>query len=195
MQTNLSSVVNLFADTLRDPNGVATRIKSQRWPHDIGWSVMFLGIIAVVLLLHLEAHILGSARQMRTVAGAPFIDVITLSSLSVLTVFIFYFMGRAMGGVGTFGATLALMAWFQIVVLILFILQVLAGILVPFLAGLIAVISIVIQIFCLIHFLNTLHDFDNLFKAIGLFVLSIFGLGFGLAIFVLLISGAATVGV
>jgi len=62
-------------------------------------------------------------------------------------------------------------------------------------AGLVALIAMGLQIWCLMHFLNELHGFENLFKALGLFAFSVFGLAVGLSFILLLVGGAAMVGV
>jgi hypothetical protein len=194
MQFDLASTLRLFGDSLRDPADVARRIKALRVPHEAGWIVLGFGTIAVVILLHLERMMPGGAAQVAGLGGTAIMDVIILGALSVMMVFVFYLIGRSMGGTGSFGSTLAMMAWFQIIVLILVVIQVTAAIVLPTVAGFIAIGSFVVQIYCLIHFVNVLHGFDSLPKSAGLLVASIIGLGFGLALIVLLIGGAAIAG-
>lgn len=194
MTSDLSRILRLFGETLQNPADVANRIKSIRAPHEAGWMVLAFGTIAVVILLHLERLIPGSAAQTSGLGGTPFIDVVILGALSAMLVFVFYWIGRSMGGKGTFGATLAIMAWFQILVLFLVVIQVIAEILVPPLAGIVAIVSFVVQVFCLVHFVNVLHEFDSLPKSAVLLVASIIGLGFGLALIVLIIGGVAVAG-
>ena len=194
MQFDLSAILRLFGDTIRDPAAVASRIKGLRLPHQAGWIVLAVATISVVLLLHIERLLPGSTAQVVGFGGTPILDTVILGALSVMMVFVFYMMGRSMGGDGSFGATLALMAWFQVFVLVLVVAQVVAAIFLPVLAGVIAIGSLIVQVFVLIHFLNVLHGFDSLLKSAGLMIVSVFGLGFGLAIIVVIIGGLSAVG-
>ncbi|MEJ6398173.1 YIP1 family protein [Yoonia sp. 208BN28-4] len=194
MSFNLGTVMQLFADTVREPATMAARIKAQRAPHDVGWSVLGVATIGIVLLLHLERLLPGSSAQVTGMGGAPFLDAVVLGAMTVLMVFVFYSAGRSLGGDGSFGATLALMAWFQCVVLILVVAQVLIGLVMPPIAGLFAIFSFVLQVYILLHFMSVLHSYNSLAKAAGLLVVSIIGLGFGLAVIVVLIGGVAVAG-
>lgn len=194
MSFDLGAVMRFFGDTVREPAAAAERIKGMRAPHDVGWSVLGLSTIFIVLLLHLERMLPGSTGQLGGFGGSPFLDAVVLGAMSAVMVFVFYTAGRSLGGTGSFGATLALMAWFQCVVLILVVAQVVVGLLVPALLGIFALFSFVLQIYVLLHFMNVLHGYGSLAKAAGLLLVSVVGLGFGLALIVVLIGGVATAG-
>ena len=87
MTSDLSRILRLFGETLQNPADVANRIKSIRAPHEAGWMVLAFGTIAVVILLHLERLIPGSAAQTSGLGGTPFIDVVILGALSAMLVF------------------------------------------------------------------------------------------------------------
>ncbi len=192
MTADFGTFLRLFGETLKDPAAVAQQIKQLRWPHQISWMALASITALTVIAVHLEGMLPGS-QELSILGGRPFLDAVLLGALTVILIFVLYWAGRAMGGTGTFGATLLLMTWFQAVVLVLICIQLIAALLVPGLAGFVALIAVVLQIYCLMHFLNELHDFDSLWKAAGLFILSIFGFAFGITLIVVVIGGVSAV--
>ncbi len=194
MSYDLGTVLRLFGDTIREPAKVAAQIKALRAPHEAGWMLLAVATIGIVLLLYLELLLPGSSAQVERLGSSPFLDAAMLAAISVLMVFVYYMAGRSMGGTGSFGATLALMAWLQCIVLILVVIQVLISLVMPGLVGLFTIFSFVVQLWCLLNFVNVLHDFNSLAKSLGLLVLSVVGLGFGLALILVLIGGVSLAG-
>ena len=194
MRSELSLITTLVGQTIQDPAGMAGRIVSLRLPHAVGWTALGLVTVLTVLAIAIEGMIPGRPPVMADIGGSPFIDTLFLGSMTTVFIFVLYYAGRAMGGQGTFGSTLLIMTWFQVIVFFLVLVQLLAVIIVPTLAVFVSMIGFGIQLWCLMHFLNVLHGFDSLGKAFGLFALSILGFVFGLAFFLLMIGGVAMVG-
>ena len=194
MLTDLQSVTSLVIATVKDPAAVAKRITALRLPHAIGWMGLGLVTAVTVIAIALERMIPGRPPMMSGLGGSPFIDTLFLGGMTTIFIFVLYYAGRAIGGTGTFGGTLLIMAWFQTIVLYLVVAQLIAVVIVPGLAVFVSMAGFAIQIWCLMHFLNELHGFDSLLKAFGLFALSILGFVFGLAFFLLMVGGATMVG-
>ena len=194
MLTDLQSVTSLVIATVKDPAAVAKRITALRLPHAIGWMGLGLVTAVTVIAIALERMIPGRPPMMSGLGGSPFIDTLFLGGMTTIFIFVLYYAGRAIGGTGTFGGTLLIMTWFQTIVLYLVVAQLIAVVIVPGLAVFVSMTGFAIQIWCLMHFLNELHGFDSLFKAFGLFALSILGFVFGLAFFLLMVGGATMVG-
>lgn len=194
MTPDFGTFLRLFGETLKDPAAIARQIAGLRWPHEIGW--MGLGGITAltVIAIYFEGLMPGRG-DLGIIGGQPFVDAILLGAMTVLLIFVLYWAGRAIGGQGTFGATLLMMTWFQAIVLVLITIQLIAGFIAPPLSGFVALIAVVLQIYCLVHFLNELHGFDSLWKAAGLFVMAVFGMALGMTVIVMLIGGASLVGV
>ena len=195
MTPDFGAFLRLFGETMRDPAATGRQISMLRWPHQIGW--MGLGAITAltVIAVHLVVMTSGTTEATAALGSRPFADTVLLGALNVLFIFVLYYAGRAMGGAGSFGGTLLVMTWFQAVVLTLVVIQLIAALIAAPMAGLVALIAMGLQIWCLMHFLNELHGFENLFKALGLFAFSVFGLAVGLSFILLLVGGAAMVGV
>ncbi len=192
MTADFGTFLRLFGETLKDPAAMARRIKALRWPHEVSWMALASITALSVIAIHLEGMLPGQP-ELAIIGGRPFVDAVLLGALTVILIFVLYWAGRAIGGTGTFGATLLVMTWFQAVVLVMIAIQLIATLIMPGLSGFVALIAVVLQIYCLMHFLNELHDFDSLWKAAGLFILSVFGFAFGITLIVLLIGGASAV--
>ena len=195
MRSELSIITTLVGETIRDPAAMAGRIVNLRIPHAVGWMALGLVTVLTVIAIAIEGLIPGRPQMMSGFSGNPFIDTLFLGSMTTIFIFVLFYAGRAMGGQGTFGGTLLIMTWFQVIVFFLVLAQLIAVIISPALAVFVSFAGFALQIWCLLHFLNVLHGFDSLSKAFGLFALSIIGFVFGLAFFLLIIGGAAMVGV
>lgn len=194
MQLDFGQFLRAFGDTLRDPAGTAQLIVRQRIPHEVGWMGLAAVISLTVVALHVSNMVLGTTPEQMGLGLRPFFDVVFLGAMTVVMIFVLYFAGRAMGGNGTFGGTLLLMTWFQAIVLVLVVIQLIATFIAPGLGGIVALVAIGLQLYCLVHFLNELHGFQSLPKSAALFFVALIGIAFGLALIVTLIGGAAVMG-
>ncbi len=193
MTADFGTFLRLFGETLKDPAAMARRITALRWPHQIGW--MALGAITAltVIAVYFEGLAVNEGDG-GILGGRPFLDAVLLGSMTVILIFVLYWAGRMIGGTGSFGSTLLVMTWFQAIVLVLITIQLIVTFIAPPLAGIVAIGAVVLQIFCLVHFLNELHGFNSLWKALGLFFLAVFGLAVGMTFIVLIIGGASIAG-
>lgn len=194
MHFDVATLTGLIGQTFRQPAVVASEIVKLRLPHAVGWMALGVVTIATVIIISIERLIPGRPEMISDLGGNPFFDALFLGAMTVVFIFVLYYAGLAMGGKGTFGATLLIMTWFQTIVLVLVIVQMLAVLLVPSIATLVSLAGFGLQLWCLMHFLNVLHDFNSLGKAFGLFALSIIGFVFGLSFILLMVGGAALVG-
>lgn len=194
MTFDLGTFLRYFGETLRDPAGVAKQITSLRLPHEVGWMGLTAVTALTVVVVYLESFLPGLGNIGFGIGGRPLIDAVFLGAMTVILIFVLFYAGRALGGTGTFGATLLIMTWFQAVVFVLITIQLIATLVAPGMSAFVALIALALQMYCLIHFLNVLHGFDSLPKAAGLFFASVFGLVLGLAFILTLVGGASLVG-
>lgn len=194
MTLDFGTFLRLFGETLRDPAAMARQIKNLHLPHQVGWMALCAITALTIVAVYLESMLPGMGDIGLGIGGRPFIDAIFLGAMTVILIFVLYYAGRAMGGSGTFGATLLMMTWFQAVVFVLIAIQLISSLIAPGVSAVVALIALALQMYCLIHFLNVLHGFDSLPKAAGLFFVSVFGLVLGLALILTLIGGASLVG-
>ena len=194
MRFDFSDLMKFVGQTFRDPAGVAGQIVQLRLPQLVGWLGLAIVTILSVMAISIERLIPGRPEMLSNVGGNPFIDTVFLGGMTAIFICVLFYGGRVMGGSGSFGSTLLIMTWFQTIVLVLVVVQLIAVVVTPSVAAIISLVGFGLQLWCLIHFLNVLHGFDSLGKAFGLFALSIVGFVFGLAFILLMVGGAAIIG-
>lgn len=194
MTVDFGSFLRLFGTTVKDPAGVARQITALRWPHEIGWMGLVATSAVSVFLIHSFLMLFGVSELDGVRMASPLADGMINFASSVITIFIIYYAGRAFGGIGTFGATLLIMTWFNAVAMVLMVAVFISALIVPGLSAFILLGAVGLTFYILAHFLNELHGFNSLLKAIGLFIMSVCGILLGMALIVGLISGGAAMG-
>ena len=194
MTPDFGSFLRLFGATIKNPAAVARQITALRWPHQIGWMGLIATSAITVLMIHGVLMLFGVSEMEGVRVAAPLADGVINFASSVITIFIIYYAGRAFGGTGSFGATLLIMTWFNAVAMVLLGIMFITALIVPGLTIFVAFGAVAVTFYCLAHFLNELHGFNSLLKAIGLFIMSVCGILLGMAVILALISGGAAMG-
>lgn len=191
MELTMQSIAGMIRETLRDPAQAARDLTATRYDRGTLWSALALVTVLSVLLLAGMQYLFAAPPTPGAPGVLPLTYALILGSTLVVMVFAVYYVGRSLGGQGTFPDTLLLIVWFQVISIFVQLVQVTAILIVPFLAAFVSIIGIVWLFYCLLTFINVLHGFDSYLKALGTFVMSILGIGFGLALIVTMV-GAAT---
>ncbi len=177
--------------TLRNPREAARVVMG--WPLSLGelWSV--LALTAVISALVAQFVVAQSPQDVDPVLGLmlssplsfALIQFIGLGILVLLT----YVLGRQFGGKGSFAGTLALIGWLQVILMVLQLAQVAALVLLPPLALMISLFSVVLFAWLLTSFTAELHGFTSLIRTFSGMVASFIGLSVLLALFLVLVLG------
>jgi hypothetical protein len=118
-------------------------------------------------------------------AATGFIQLLLL----VVMVFAIFWIGRSMGGTGSFEETILLVAWLQFIMVCIQGVQAVSLIVLPSLVGsLIGVAGLVIFMWLLTNFIAVLHGFSSLFQVFVMILVAAFGIAFGLSIILTLIG-------
>ncbi|MBU2359842.1 MAG: YIP1 family protein [Alphaproteobacteria bacterium] len=175
-----------IATSLRDPAGVARRLTSVALPNGILWQMAALVTILSVLVL--ELGLLLSPTEASMVAASPLTLCVILGSSLVMMVAAIFWTGRMIGGQGRFAAAILLIVWWQGMALVIQVVQTVALLLFPPLAGIVTLAGLAWLVFALLHLVNVLHGFDSLLKSLGTVVIGVLGISFGLALLLALIG-------
>jgi len=182
----------LTADTLRalarlsvtDPQQGGRDVLALDPPAEVRWMALVAAVTAGVVLAFLMPVLSGQSAQMPPpVAVAGF--VIGGSALTALAMTV---VGRMFGGRGDFAGAILLVAWLQWLLVGLQMVQVVALLVLPFLAELITLLAFVLYFWLLTGFVQALHGFASR----GMVLLGTVGTMFALAMalsLVLLILG------
>ena len=190
----MTGFADLAIETLRDPRAAAQRI--------IGWQLdrqtLYFALFAVAAVntllasgpvVLLDGQIDPTARAAMPILGLlerPLAMFAIIAGGLLVMVHGLVWAGRALGGQGEFSDMLALLTWLQAlraaaqaVVLVL-------SMVVPAVAGLVALIVAVIAFWLLLHFISAALRFQSLFRAFGLLLVVLAGLFIGMMMLVTL---------
>lgn len=168
----------LMRESLTDPRAATRRILDLDLPVAVLWQALAAIVVLTVLLeqaLFWMGGGLGPVPDPATLsvqdqqilaltvgyAENPVAMAAIQGGLAVLAVYAIFFVGRLCGGSGSFPGALAVVAWFQTVLLALQLLQAVTGLVLPPLAGLIAIATLGLFFYLLTMFVAELHGFES----------------------------------
>jgi hypothetical protein len=180
--------------TLRNPRGMATAVIRAELPASVLWT-MLVAVVAVSVVMGQGSLILatGGAALANPYLANPMVMWGIQLALLVVMVYAIHFIGRAMGGMGVFEDTLALVVWLQFVMACLQVLQTAALFLVPPVADVIGIVGLVVFLWLLTQFIAVAHKFKSLGMVFVMIIVSAFGITFLLSL-VLAMLGLANPG-
>ena len=172
-QTWMRAVFN----SIMEPSKMAQQVIGLNLPREALWIALALVAVLNVVLLALLQMLSPApiAFEEQTFALSPFAYVAIIGVFLALLVAGTYYTGKIMGGVGTFTATLAIIVWFQSVSLTLEAVQLVLVLISPAIASIFGMLSLGALIWCIVNFVNVLHGFENLGKALTAIVLALVG--------------------
>lgn len=177
-------MLGLVRDSLHTPREAALRLIGLGLPVHV--ALQALGLVAAVSGL-LIGVLSGGRLEIVTPDGAlvlsPIGYAVTLFVTLTLGGLALASAGRALGGRGTAAGALAVVAWLQVVDLVVQAAVLLVAALVPPLAGPAALAALGVLLWCLLGFVQSLHGVGP-GRALGIMLLAAFGLGVALAIVV-----------
>ncbi|TYB91052.1 Yip1 family protein [Oceaniovalibus sp. ACAM 378] len=187
---NLSVLLPMAVETVRDPRTVADRLMGLNLSREILWQALALVVVVSILLAEVGNILLTSMSGMS--APAFFVSPLRMGliqlSLLVLVVFAVFWFGRACGGTGRFQDGLVLVVWLQFMMVCLQVLQTLAILVFPALAWIIGIFGLVLFLWLLTNFIAIAHGFKSHAKVFLMIVASSFGFAFGLSLILALIG-------
>ncbi len=190
MDTSPSAVISLARETLADPRATARRIMSVDLPIAVRWQALALVVILSVLIGQVAAWLmLGEAAVTGMMAG-PIQSGMVQGGALVMMVFAAHRVGSMMGGSGSFEDALILITWLQAIMILVQLVQVVALVVLPPLAGIFSIMGVVLFLWLLTNFVAELHGFESLGRVFGMIIVTAIGLAF-IAATVLSILGVA----
>ncbi len=187
MELSFPALMALLRETLRDPHAAARRVMGTPLPDGARWQALLLVVVLSVILLQLAVMLSGGQ------TGGVMMSGLLQGAVLVGTVLAVHYIGRAFGGSGTFPDALILMAWLQFVTLCFQVAQIVTLLIVPPLAGLVAIASVVVFLWLLVSFIQALHGFRSRVMVLFGLLASFFALAFALS-FVLALLGVSVPG-
>ena len=199
MEQDTPPIPELIRQTLSEPRRAANRILEMDLPASALWQSLVLVVILSVLAAKVTALITGvepatgAEMLMAGFTANPLMLGFVQGALLVVVVFSVHWIGRSMGGLGTFEGALALVTWLQFLLVCLQVAQGLAALILPPLAGLIGLAGIVIFFWLLTQFVCQLHGFRNPGMVFVMILISMLGVVFAMSM-LLAVFGAIFLG-
>ncbi len=174
MELSFGAIAALLGLTLRAPRQAAALLMRAKLPDGARWA-------ALALMAVLSAIVMYSVSSMAPVTGpdgaplpmpGPFFWAGMVGFGMGLTALMAYGVGRWRGGRGTLPDAVLLVAWLQVVQLALVALQLVLLLLVPVLADLLEIGSVVVFFWLLTAFVAELHGFRSTGKVLAGVVLT-----------------------
>lgn len=192
----------LFVMSLQTPRLAAERILGLGLTSQALWMALSLVsvVTSLVMSMFLQAVPLPNDEMGRILASSPGMDSpLILAILQwgriVLSVFVFFWIGRLLGGTGELTDVLAVVTWLQVMSFTLMTGITLLGIALPILSPIAMLIFICWWLFSLVTYVDVAHGFANMMKATGVIVISVIGVLVGMTFFMGFMSALFATGV
>lgn len=194
MPMTVRDLVETARLTLQKPREGARMVMN--WPLAVGELWLVLGLVAIVSAILAELFVTQTPEGVDPVltmmmASPIWFAAIQFGGLAILTMLIFG-VGRVFGGRGSFVGALALMGWLQLILVGLQVAQIVALFLLPPVALVISLISLVLFLWLLTSFVAELHGFTSLGWTFAGMVGAFFGMTVALSIVLVLFLGMGT---
>ena len=195
---NTAVLKPLFVTTIRDPRNGAEQALALRWPKQALW--IALSLISVVTSALVSALVqaapmpqgdLGRLLEASPVYSSPLIFAVMQWARAVFSVFMLFWIGRALGGRGTVPDVLAAVTLLQAVSFVLVAGFTVLGLFIPFVSSVGLLVFLVWWMWAVSNMLDVAHGFDSPLKAFGVMVIAVFGVLIGLSVFMGIIGGLA----
>ena len=176
--------------TIRTPRDGARWVKSITMSRQSRWEALALFMVVGVVFNQITGFLMfGDFRIiMMGLTLNPITYAMIQMAVLVIMVFAVFWIGRAMGGTGGFGDAILLIAWLQAIMTLLQVAQTIAILLIPALGVIIAVASFMLFFWLLSNFIAELHGFTSIPKVLGMILISMIGLTFGMTILLSIIG-------
>lgn len=193
MSWSFKTLVQAIVSTVKEPRASAQVIRSLGTDMPERWRLMFLvavlsGIVQYLWSQQLIALLRGTEAQSLIIflQASPFAFAFTQLIGLVALVFGTFWVGRLFGGTGDLRDAILLITWLQFILVALKAVEIVAIMVVPFVALLTEVGSLVLFFWLLCNFSAELHGFKSLLAVFFVSVVSLF-------VFVIVISNLMTI--
>lgn len=194
MNITMQSATRALWGAIIDPATAARQALD--WRLGLGTMWMALALVAVLNVLMLALLQAASPMPVMSQGGmmlTPFSYAMIITIFLFLLVYTIYHVGRMMGGQGTVEDSLTVIVLFQSISVALEAVQVLLVVISPQIASIFGLVSLAVLIRCMVNFVNVMHRFDSLGKALATMIFAVIGTAL-IAGIVLTVLGIAPTG-
>lgn len=170
----------LFVLSFTAPREAGKRIIALNLPIQALW--IALGLVSILLtaaftiiLFSLPVHEeqYAELQDLMPAFQSPLIVALQNWGQAIISVFLYHWIGRMLGGRGRLDEMLAVMIWLQALVLAIVILIGVLALTLPVLAGLLVIFAAFWVFWANVAFIDAAHRFENMFLALAAFAIAL----------------------
>jgi len=185
---NAAMMQDLVRQTLFDPRAAAARLMAAGL--SLQWLWMALALMCILNAIVYSVS-LALVPPVDPVTGAqigpgmfqsPFLFAGFLGGALVFTVLMLGWVGRGMGGLAQTGDLLVLVVWMQVLRLLVQLVMVVLAPVAPFLGAIFIIAASFWGLFILSVFIQVAHQFESVFKAVLVLIVSVLAMAAGLSL-------------
>jgi hypothetical protein len=188
---SLGPLLRMARDTVANPREGAETVLALGLPRQALW-LAFALVIVLSMLMGDILYLLAGLPQGGPLTGPMGASPLVLGGLQAAFLYLMAHaitaFGRMFGGNGRFPEALTLIVWLQFIFLCVQVVQLVALLAVPPLAGLITILALGLFLWLLVNFIAALHGFTSLGMVFVMTILSAFALLFCLSLVLTLLG-------
>ena len=162
--SNVSFLKSLFKFSLIDPKEAANEILERDFPYDVIWSIFIASIcVTTAMQFTMDSVIKGDGPSLVDFSR-PFIFACTIAVTTLFVCGTITWTGQRFGGRSEFKSIFALVAWLQVVQLVMQAVIYALLALVPILTAFAQIVILFWSMWIFVAFLDQAHGFENMFK-------------------------------
>lgn len=189
MSVTFDDLPALMRQTLRDPAGAAQVLTARRFAMPVLITALLLVAVLSSLSVELTFMLTDSVAEEGPAAFPIPVFVMLVAVFQALFAACVVWGGRPLGGRGDFPEMLAMLIWAQMMAVLIQMVQLLTLLILPPLVGVVTIAGLGLMIYFMVHFVNVVHRFDSLMKALGAIALGMVLLSFLMVVVIMLLGG------
>ena len=168
-----TTLLNMVVLTVSNPVEAARRLLAMRLLGDVLWLAFFLAVILNALVQSASGLVLPLVNSDVQQLAEPMSRTLFVSVSAILiSVITFLFVGRMLGGTGSFYEVLTLVIWLQILQIAGQAIVLVAAIFTPFLFLPTSLAILALSLYITLYFLKEAHKFASLWKSFWVMLIS-----------------------
>ncbi|MGY6635360.1 MAG: YIP1 family protein [Alkalilacustris sp.] len=182
MDTSLNAVLGLARDIVADPRAAARAIILSRLPMNARWLALALVVVLSVIFGQISVALMMSpSGMMGAMLSGPGTSILLQAGVLLLMAVAMQQVGAMFGGGGNFPDAMLLVACLQGVMILIQMVQIVALMLLPPLAGIVSLVGFGVFLWVLTGFVAEMHGFRSLLSVFGMILVTAFAIAFVLA--------------
>lgn len=180
MDLSLSNLFFLFKQTIRAPRNSARLLIDANIPPSVAWSALILITVLSTLTSYLFSSVFlaSTINPEAIIPASPFLIVAMQLTVALVLIMGVYAIGHMFNGEGSFNDVLIVMTWFQVVMFVVQLIQLILFFVLPPVGAFFSFISLALFFWLISHFIAEVHGFKSLILTLFMVIICMIIVGF-----------------